>query len=475
MDVTIDDVATCKKRLSITIPREEIDAKFNERFTELEGEAFVPGFRVGHAPRRLIEKRFRDAVAEEVRIKLVSETFEKALEEQKLDIVGEPDIDPEKIEMPDDGPMTFSVELEVRPEFDLPDDYTAIPVDAVTRPEVTDDSVAQALERLREQNGSLETVEPNEAAREKDLVQADLTLQAGDVMVLDRQNVRLPVGEVAIEGVRLDALPDLLKGAKAGDTKETTITIGQEADNEDVRGQEANLTVKVNEVQRINLPDDQALLEAADYEDMDALKAAIRRQQQSRSEAEFREAQEEAVRTWLLEAIPFDLPEDLVSRHANRLLQRRLMSMQYRGVPAGEIEQHMGDITSATNEQAARDLRLHFILDRIAKKENMEATDAEVDARVRFMAVQYSRKADRLREEMAASGQLDSLRGQILEDKVVRMLLDRATSPAEEPETADEPPAPEPDADTDAAADPGAETDVDADTDADTDTDTEST
>jgi len=440
MDVNVETIATCKKRLSITIPREEIDAKFDERFGELEREAFVPGFRPGHAPRRLVERRFKDAVTEEVRAKLVSEAFEKVLEEQKLDIVGEPDVDPEKIELPDEGPMTFSVDLEVRPEFDLPEDYSHIPVEEVERPQVTDETVAQALERLREQHGSLEPVGQDEGAGERDLVAADLTIQAGETMVVDRQNVRLPVREVAIEGIRLAELPDLLTGAKAGETKEATITIGQEADNEAVRGQEADLTVKVNEVQRLRVPEDAALLEATGQEDMEALRATIRRRQESRSEADFREAREEAVRNWLLGEIPFDLPEDLVKRHANRLLQRRLMSMQYRGVPADEIEQHMDEIAGATGEQAARDLRLHFILDAMAKKEGIEVADTEVDARVRFMAVQYGRKADRLREEMETSGGLDSLRAQILEDKVIRTLLDRATgqAPPEEPAGAGE-------------------------------------
>jgi trigger factor len=438
MDVNVEDLATCKKRLSITIPREEIEAKFNERFSELEHEAFVPGFRPGHAPRRLIERRFKDAVTEEVRAKLVSEAFEKVLKEQELDVVGEPDIDPEKIELPEEGPMTFSVDLEVRPEFDLPDDYSKIPVDDVEHPEVTDETVAQALERLREQQGTLEPVGEDEGAEERDLVVADLTIQAGDVMVVDRQNVRLPVREVAVEGIRLPELPDLLTGAKAGETKETTITIGEEADNEDVRGQEADLTVKVSEVQRLRLPGDEELLEATDHEDMESLQATIRRRQEARSEADFREAREEAVRTWLLEQIPFDLPEDLVSRHANRLLQRRLTSMQYRGVPADELEQHLDEIAAATGDEAARDLRLHFILDAIAKQEEIEVMDAEVDARVRFMAVQYGRKADRLREEMEESGGLDSLRAQILEDKVIRTLLDRATGEAPPQEAAAE-------------------------------------
>ncbi|MEA3367911.1 MAG: trigger factor family protein, partial [Planctomycetota bacterium] len=162
MDVNVEDIATCKKRLSIAIPREEIEAKFDERFGELEHEAFVPGFRPGHAPRRLVERRFKEAVTEEVRAKLVSEAFEKVLEEQNLDVVGEPDIDPDKIELPDEGPMTFSVDLEVRPEFDLPEDYSQIPVEEVERPQVTDETVEQALERLREQHGSLEPVGEDE-------------------------------------------------------------------------------------------------------------------------------------------------------------------------------------------------------------------------------------------------------------------------------------------------------------------------
>jgi len=458
MDVTIDDIAVCKKRLSITIPREEIDAKFTERFAELEREAIVPGFRPGRAPRRLIEKRFHEAVTEEVRAKLVSEAFEKALEEHKLNIVGEPDIDPEKITLPDEGSMTFSVDLEVRPEFELPDDYAHIPIDQVGRPEVTDETVEKALQRLREQHGEMEPVGEDGQIQEGDLVMADLTIQAGDVMVVDHQNVRLPVAQVAVEGIRLETLPDLLKGAKAGEDRTAKITIGPEADNEAVRGQEADLTVRINEVQRLRLPTDEALLAAADYEDMDSLRAAVRRQQQSQTEAQFREAQEEAVRSWLLERMPFELPEDLVARHANRLLQRRLVSLQYRGVPADELEQHLGEIQQTTNEQAARDLRLYFILDAIAQKENIEVADAEVDARIRFMAAQYGRKADRLREEMTASGHLDSMRGQILEDKVVRLLLDRATRPAED---AAAPPAAAP-AEAQASSEPAAGTDTPA-------------
>ena len=457
MDVTVEDVAACRKKLTITFPREEIDQKFAARFTELEREALVPGFRPGRAPRRLIEKRFRDAVTEEVRVKLVAEGFEKAIEEQDLDVIGDPDVDPDKIDLPEEGEMTFSIELEVRPEFDLPEDYSQIPLDEVEQPEVTDESVEVALARLREEHGRLEAAEEGGEVRDNDILTCDLAIQAGDVMVADRTNVRLPVAQIAVEGIRLECLPELLKGAKVGETLAAKITIGQEADNEDVRGKEAELRVKIGAIARVVLPDDEALLKAADYEDMDALKAAVRRRQETQSDTAYRRARAAAVEDWLLKSVPFDLPEDLAKRHANRLLQRQLVNLQYRGIPAQEIESRLGEIRGASTEQAARDLRLHFILDAIAKKEGIEATDAEVDARVRFIAAQYGRKEDRLREEMNTQGTLESLRGQILEDKVVRMLLEKSTAGEAEDAAAPDAPATELQPEGDTPSEPAAE------------------
>ena len=434
MEVKVEALAACKKRLSITIPPEDIKAKFEERYTELEREAQVPGFRPGRAPRRLVEKRFHETVTDEVRAKLVAEAFEKAVKEQSLDVIGDPEIDPEKIQMPDGGSLTFSIDLEVRPEFELPD-YTGIPV-SVERPVVTDAGVAQMLERVRESYGRLDPVPAEEAVKDNDLVVGDLTIQAGETMVVDRQNVRLPVAAIAVEGIRLENLPEILKGAKAGDTRSARITIPGDVEREEVRGKEAEVRLKIGSVSRVSLPDNLALLKAMDYEDMGSLRAGLRRQLESQSEAAYSRAQEEAVQQWLLERIPFELPADLAARHASRLLQRRMVDLQYRGIPVGEIEKRLGEIKHATTEEAVRDLKLLFILDVIAKKEKVEVTDAEVDARVKMIAMQYKRREDRLREEMQEQGTLDSLRTQILEDKVVRLLLEKAkiTTPEPKPE-----------------------------------------
>jgi len=437
MEVKVETLAACKKKLSLTIPREEIQQKLDERYRELEREAQVPGFRPGRAPRRLVEKRFHEAVHEEVRAKLIAESLEKAFDQEKLDVIGEPEVDPDAIKMPDDGPMTFSIDLEVRPEFDLPD-HVGIPV-SVAQPVVGDKDVDLALERLRESHGRLEDVPADGEAREGDIITADLRIQSGETLIVDRPGVRLPVAAIAVEGIRLDVVPKMLKGAKAGQAKSAAITLPDDFAKEDLRGKSAEVRIKVSAVRRIALPTDAELLKAADYESMDDLRASVRRQLQAQSENTFRQLQEQAIEAWLLEHVPFDLPEELAKRHANSLLQRQLMNLQYRGVPVEEIEKRLGDIQSASTEQAARDLKLHFILGRIAKKETIEATDAEVDARLRFIAAQYGRRDDRLREEMEAKGTLDNLRAQIRDDKVMRVLLEKAKV-----ETPPAPPAPEP-------------------------------
>jgi len=432
IDVTVEDAGVCKKKLVITVPRDRIEAKFDERFTELEREAQVPGFRPGHAPRRLIEKRFRRPVAEEVRVALVTEAFEKAVEQEKLDVIGEPDLDPEQIELPEEGEMRFSVELEVRPEFELPD-YEGIPVD-VERPEITDKQVEDALERLRESHGSLEPLTKNQKAKEGDAVTADLTIEVGDEKIVDGEEMWLAVAPGSVAGVPLENLPDILKGVKAGDTREEAITISEKAEREDLRGKEARIFIAVKEIRRPKPADDETILRRTEHETLDDLKEDLRRRLQNQSESVYRERQEEAVRDWLLEKAPFELPEELAKRFADRILVRHLMDLRYRGVPANEVEKRMEEFRNAAGERAARDLKLTFILDRIAKEEKVEVTDAEVDARVRFIAAQYGRRDDRLREEMAQRGTLDSLRSQIREDKVMRLLLDKARIKGEEAE-----------------------------------------
>ncbi len=451
MDVTVEEIGVCKKKLTVRIPREEIDKAFDERFDELQGEALVPGFRPGHAPRRLVEKRFHRAVAEEVQAKLIADGLPKALEQEKLDVLGDPDVDLDAIELPEEGPLEFSVEVEVRPEFELPD-TSDIPVEDEDV-SVSDEDVEEALTRFRRMHATPQAVEDEGAAvQDEDYVQGDLKIEIDGEAVVDREDVRLPVAGIAVEGMALDAFPDLVKGAKVGGEKADTLTLGETSQREDLKGKDATVTVKVKGILRHVEPDDEALLEQSGYESMDALKDGLRRQQEAEAAEAAERKRRDAVQDWLVEHTELELPEDLAKRHTERVLQRELVNLMMRGMPADQVQAREEELRSETSERATRDLKLFFIMDALAKREGVEATDAEVDARVRYIAARGGRREARVREEMEQRGSLDSLRQQIVEDKVMRRLLERAESDEEEEAEAPETEAAAP-ADADEAQD----------------------
>src|SRR3954454_17149202 len=120
LDVQITDVGPCKKHLKVAIARPEIDRQFADSLGTMKREAAVPGFRPGRAPRQLVEKRYRKEVAEQVKSTLLMAALEQLDEDHKLNPITQPDLDIRAIELPDEGPMMFEMDVEVRPDFPLP-------------------------------------------------------------------------------------------------------------------------------------------------------------------------------------------------------------------------------------------------------------------------------------------------------------------------------------------------------------------
>ena len=121
LSIKVDTPSACQRHITVTIPREEIDRYYDKSFSELMGTAVVPGFRSGRAPRKLVEARFRKDVADQVKGSLLMDSMTQITEDQNFSAISEPDFDPLAVEIPDDGPMTFEFDIEVRPEFDVPE------------------------------------------------------------------------------------------------------------------------------------------------------------------------------------------------------------------------------------------------------------------------------------------------------------------------------------------------------------------
>ena len=157
-EIKIEDAGPATKKVSIEIPPERIAAKLEEQFKELRSQAVLPGFRPGHAPRRLIEKKFHNDVREQVRRNLVSESFEQAVQKHSLKVIGDPKFDnPDEVKLPETGSFTYSFQVEVQPEFVLPNlDGLKVRKPKV---ELTDTHVEEAMKNLRSEEGALIPVE----------------------------------------------------------------------------------------------------------------------------------------------------------------------------------------------------------------------------------------------------------------------------------------------------------------------------
>jgi trigger factor len=417
--LTVEDAGTLKKKVTVQVPRERVDAKFDEMFGELRQSAAVPGFRVGRAPRRLIEKRFGKEVAEDVRNALVGEAVGSALEKQDLKVIGQPDIKLDEIKLPEEGEFSFDFEVEVAPDFELPE-YKGI---EIRRPpaEVTDERVEEALTSYLRSAGRLRPTDS--AAEAGDVVVANISI-TGDGVEHSLRNSELRVAPAQVEGIPLEDLPQALLGSKAGQSASLKAKVPSAHPNEAWRDKEVTISFELQEVKRLELPElDEELARQAGFASVEELRQAVAANLQSRLAAEQQRAMRDQVCAHLLENASFDVPEGVASRHAARLLARRYVDLMLRGVPREQIEQNMEQLEAAAGEQATRDLKLTFVLSKLAEAEGVEVEDGEVNARIAQIARQQKRRPERFRQELTNEGTLDHLVTAIREEKAIEKVL----------------------------------------------------
>ncbi len=422
-DVQVEDAGTLKKKVTVTVPPEAVAAKRDEMFGELSQSAQVPGFRVGRAPRRLLEKRFGKEVGQDVRNALIGESIGAAIEKSELKTIGEPDLDLDAIELPESGPLEFSFEVEVSPEFDLPElEGLELKKPAI---EVNDERVDQVLDNWRSSQVRYE--DTDEPADEGDGILAGAKITGEGIEDVERHGVNLRVAPGQIEGIPLVELAEELKGVKAGDTVALETTVSDQHPNEDWRGKTLKIELTVSQVRRRVLPEiDDDFAATFGFDSVDQLRDQVRSNLQARVAMEAQQALRQQACNHLVDNTEFDLPEGMVTRHTNRVLQRRYVELLQQGLPRERIDEHLTELKAAAAEQAQRDLKLSFILSKVAEEKGVIVADEEINARVAQMAAQYNRRPERLRQELAADGSLEAVADSIREDKALDAVIAEA-------------------------------------------------
>lgn len=429
--VTVEDIGPSRKKLTITIPSDRVSEQIDLALGTVAAEAEIKGFRKGRVPKHIVNKMFGQAVRAEAKNQLVSSAYADAVEREGLKVLSEPEGAEElkDLDLDPNEDVTFTVEVEVAPEFELPE----LEKIAVRKPlfEVTDEQVDEQIERMRQNEGELE---PQEKAEPGDFVigRATLTIDDTGEQVHDIEGAVIQVptedkgGKGMILGVSVEDFGEQV-GLPANGDELTVKTTGPEShENESIRGKALTATIQAERVERIVPAEVSALVERFGLTDERQLRESITLQLNNRVVVEQQSAMRQQVADYLLDNVSMDLPEGVTASQAERNIQRTRMELMYRGVPEMEIEQRLAEVRAHSEDRAARELRLFFILAKVAEKFEIGVEQDEISARVAQIAAERQTPPRELYEQLAKNNQLQMIGQQIREHKAVDEILSRA-------------------------------------------------
>ncbi|WP_146451211.1 trigger factor [Bythopirellula polymerisocia] len=425
LEVEVASPSDCERHVTVTVSREDIDRYMNDAYSELMPSANVPGFRIGRAPRKLVESKFKKQIAEQIKGSLLLDSLSQISEEQSFTAISEPDLNLDAVEVPDDGPMTFEFDIEVRPEFDMPK-WKGAKIERPVR-EFTPADVDLHLEKMLARYGQL--VPHDGPASEGDYLTVNITtshdgkqLEKEEEHVLRiRQKLSFRDGEVA-------DFAKLMVGAKAGDRRKVDFELTQDAPNEDLRGKKINVEFEVLEVKKLKLPElnEEFLSEMGDFKTEGDLRDAINDSLNRQLEYEQQQKIRAQISSLLTKSADWQLPPGLLKRQSSRELERTVMELRRAGFNEAEIRARENTLRQNSAASTARSLKEHFILERIAEDENIEAQEGDFEKEVLLIAMQSGESPRRVRAQIEKRGLMDVLQNQIVERKVLELVQEHA-------------------------------------------------
>ncbi len=423
MQVHIEDVGPCKKLLHFEIPPEKVREKLDKSYLELGQKVEVPGFRKGHVPRKLMEKRFGDTVNKDVQGTIVSDSVEDALKENELEMIGMPELPEAEGDIDLDEPFCFDVTLEVRPEIEIPD-YASFELTRRSA-EVTDDDVEAGIQRLRRRDATFVPVEDAEAA-DDDMIVSDVTVSVGGNGIDHVEDVPVRPPLRSVVGIPCEQLPDVLRGARTGETRTVTVTLPENHRNEEYAGKEAVVAIEVKDIKRLELPEvTEEWAAKMRFESLDNLRETVRLTFQREKAVQVEREIEKQLEDRLIEAAAFDPPEGPIEKLTQNQLRRARLQLQMQNVDEAEIEERLAEGRKRAEAEAERECRLFFLIEAIANARHLYATEDEIRQRVAQIAVNYGRSFEAMRAEMDRDGSIEDLRIIMRREKTLQYVLGR--------------------------------------------------
>lgn len=404
MKSDVENLSPTRVKLTVDMPFEELSPQLDAAYKRIAAQVTVPGFRKGKVPNRVIDQRFgRPLVLEEAVNEAVPAAFDQAVAENDLKPVGSPDFDVQ--ELNDGDNLTFTVEVDVRPEFELPDlESITVEVDGA---EPSDEEVAEQVDSLRARFATLTDVE--RAAQDGDVLLVDLagSCEGDEVEDLNASALSFEVGG---KEEPLPGFDEAVRGAVADEVR----TFSFPAEAGEYEGKDIDVTVTVTTVRERELPaaDDDFALMASEFDTMDELTDDVRSQVVRSKRVDQGVQARTKLHEQLVDMVDFPLPESLIS---------------------GEIDEHFHDghgdeDHKAEFESEARGrIKSAILLDRIAEENELSVAQEELSAWLMQQAPRYGMTPDQFANELVKAGQVQMAVTEVRRAKSLAFVMEKAT------------------------------------------------
>lgn len=424
LSVEVTEVGPCRKHVRVVIPRSEIDAVYDDAVSEFASQAAVPGFRAGKVPASLVRKKFKDELGDQVKQNLLLQSLEQVSEEQDLDPINEPSLDVEALEVPEEGDFEYEFDVEVRPDFALPQ-YKGLSIARPTR-EITDADVDAYLAEYLDQYSELEDAEGPVA--EGQSVVADVVFKQGEKQINRFENLIFKTRPtIQFADGEITDFDKLVIGKNVGDSVETTFTVSLEAPRIELRGEKLTATFTIEGVKTIVAPElDDEFLDRVGVESEEELRDQMYSNLERQLTYQERQKTREQVLEKIAESAKWDLPEELVEKQTENAMRREILEMQQAGFTTAQIRARENDLRQRAISITRKNLKEHFVLDRIADEENLEVSNSALEQEILIMALQSGENPRRVRSRLIKSGVIENLRAQMRERMAVDVILQSA-------------------------------------------------
>ena len=424
MDITVENAGELTRKLTITLPADQVGRELDKAYNKLKKDVQLKGFRRGKVPRSVLEKNYRQQVEAEVGEQLVQETYFDAVEKEGLDTVVHPEIT--EHEFPEDGTFTYVAMVDVKPVFEL-NQYKGIEVEKPST-EVTDEEVDAKIEELRRAQAALKSADDDHAIEKDDVVIVDFQgFHDGKPMSqVHNTDYSIDVGE----GRLGDEFEEKLIGLKKGDKTLYEVDFPADYPNPLLAGKKVEFKVDVKDIKvrvKPELDDEFAKDIDPELETLEGLRKNIREELKAEKEKTIEGTLDDRIMEKLIELHPFEVPKRLVMYEVQEMVKQTEENLKRAGMTLESAGISLEEMIEQNKPVAEKRVRGDFLLKKVAEVEEIKLSDEDIEEGYKRIADEYNMSLDEVKSYFKRREEILPFVNELLNEKILTFLRDNAS------------------------------------------------